>query len=233
MAASVHPIDISIFPLDIPEAERAGLLALLSEPERARAERFKFAIHKHRYVVAHARLRQLIAARLGVAATKIEYALAEGGKPSIAQPPTGLHFSLSHSQGLGAVAFSDRNPLGVDIEEERPATDGLAARYFAPEEARAIAAAPADRVLSTFFRCWTCKEAVLKATGEGIRRGLDSFTLDLAPGRPPTIKTMDGSSDLARQWQLATFMPAPAVHGAVAVCSPQPLIEVVETRPFG
>jgi hypothetical protein len=73
--------------------------------------------------------------------------------------------------------------VGVDVELPRPRrTDAIARRFYAPGEIERLfaiedAAARAD----AFFRLWTCKEAFLKVTGEGLSRSTRSY--EIAPDR--------------------------------------------------
>ena len=231
-AADTHLVAVSFFPLDLPRGETEELERILSETEQTRAGRFKFDLHRQRYVVAHARLRQLLSRRLERLPEKIRIGVAKGGKPFVAEPETSLEFSLSHSDGLGAVALSHRLPVGVDVERERTATEGLAQRYFAPEEAAMLAALPDPQRQPAFFRCWTGKEAVLKATGEGIRRGLDSFVLALAANGAIEMVSIDGCKDRAAHWQLCQVAPTEGFHGAVAV-ETQKRLEFLVDWPFG
>jgi 4'-phosphopantetheinyl transferase len=98
------------------------------------------------------------AARLGVRLPKLQK--KENGAPV---PSEGIYWSLAHkSRYVAAVAVP--RPVGIDIEQLRPVKDGLAERIAASEEWRLF---PGDRHLA-FFRCWTAKEAVLKAEGVGI-----------------------------------------------------------------
>ncbi|MFG2780543.1 4'-phosphopantetheinyl transferase family protein [Streptomyces prunicolor] len=82
-----------------------------------------------------------------------------------------MHFSLSRSGGPALLGLAAR-PLGVDVErvpEPRPARD--AAWSLHPVERAELArAAPGSRA-AAFARCWTRKEAYMKATGEGLSGG--------------------------------------------------------------
>jgi 4'-phosphopantetheinyl transferase len=98
------------------------------------------------------------AMRLGVLLPKLEK--EENGAPI---PAGGIHWSLSHKSGCVA-AVAAPAPVGIDIEKIRPVKEGLAERIAAPDEWRLFS----GEELSDFFRCWTAKEAVLKAAGVGI-----------------------------------------------------------------
>lgn len=95
-----------------------------------------------------------------------------GGKPFFVNHPN-LHFSLSHSGGEVAIAFS-RTPIGFDVEKKERRADfvSIAQRFFSVAEAAQIAAA-GERAASLFVDLWTAKEAILKLEGSGISGGLD------------------------------------------------------------
>jgi len=126
-----------------------------------------------------------------------------------------LYFNLTHSDGLAALGVSAAPELGVDVEQVRPLKEDIAERFFSPGEVAALRALPEDQQLPAFYRCWTRKEAVVKAIGEGLSRPLDSFdvTLDADAAR---LLRMDGEDDGPQVWQLAHFAPAPGFAGAVA-----------------
>lgn len=104
----------------------------------------------------------------------------------------GVSFSVSHSGSLGLIAIAEGvRPVGVDVERIRSDTDfrALAARFLHPDEAAAIGD---DR--DAFFRCWTRKEAVVKALGLGLAHPLDSFAVDFDADRPTPVRGVPGMS---------------------------------------
>jgi 4'-phosphopantetheinyl transferase len=92
--------------------------------------------------------------------------------------------------------------LGIDVERLRPMKDaaGLARRYFAAAEVTAWEALADDERLPAFFRCWTRKEAYLKALGDGLRAPLDRFVVTLSPGEPPRLVAPSPHDDAADWW---------------------------------
>lgn len=109
------------------------------------------------------------------------------GRPRL--PGTGLEASVSHSGGLVLVAVSTGPAVGVDVEEValRPGLDpvALAARTCTPDERRHVVD------VRSFVTCWTRKEAVLKATGEGLRVPLTDVVVT-PPGEPAGLVAWRG-----------------------------------------
>ena len=105
--------------------------------------------------------------------TEDDVIILDGGKPEI----PGICFSISHSGQMAILAMSDEL-VGCDIELKRDATKGIAESYFADDEVaylKGIAGEAARK--DAFFDIWTKKESYIKATGEGLSRSLDSFSV--------------------------------------------------------
>lgn len=213
-----HCVEIHVFGLnETPDIVKA-LRGLLSQDELARAERFASPAFANRFIVARGRLRQILARSLATGPHQIEFTLTPTGKPLLQQPnQPATHFNLSHSGERAAVAVCRTAQVGIDIERVRDVRDGLARRFFAADEVAKLEALQGDERREAFFRCWTRKEAFLKATGEGIRRGLDSFSVSVAADEKPRIVSIDGNLDAARHWQLRDLQPGPGYRGALVI----------------
>jgi 4'-phosphopantetheinyl transferase len=149
--------------------ELVGALAeLLDEPERARAEAITEPQVHAEFVVSHAATRQILGRLLGVPTGTLHWRYGSSGKPSLASPGTDLQVSLSHSEGLAAVAVSTARRVGVDVQRQRSA-DGLirmAERYYPAAEAEYVALAGDPTELGRrFSTLWTRKEACAKVGG--------------------------------------------------------------------
>jgi 4'-phosphopantetheinyl transferase len=68
-----------------------------------------------------------------------------------------------------------------------------------------------------FFHCWTCKEAYIKARGEGLSLPLDRFQVVLILGEAAPLLSLDGDPQEASRWSLRKLTPAPGYVAALAV----------------
>jgi 4'-phosphopantetheinyl transferase len=186
----------------------------LSVQEQARAKRFVFERDEHRYVVAHAGLRYLISKYVGANRKEIHIATERLGKPYIQQVNTRaqFHFNLSHSGDLAAMAFCVRGELGIDIEQKRPeaATMEIAERNFSERELRELKKLSTEDRLAGFFRCWTRKEAYVKAKGIGLGADLRSFHVNLDSDDVAELNAVD-----AEKWNVFPFKANHENWGAV------------------
>ena len=195
--------------------------ALLDDEERARSTRFVRPPDRRRFVLAHAALRMFLARCLDVHPTAVRYEKGVHGKPRLAEGLPSLEFNLSHSGGLGVLAVARDRSVGVDVEQVRDVPDALsiADTHFSAAERQVLRSLPAAELRGAFFRCWTRKEALIKALGEGLGRALDSFDVDLAPDSMSALTRFDGRSGNEAGWSLRD-LTAPtgyAAAGAVAV----------------
>jgi 4'-phosphopantetheinyl transferase len=201
------------------ETVRASAL-VLSDAERQRASRFAFDRDRRRFIVARARLRQLLAVRLGVRPESVEFAYGAHGKPALARrfADSDLRFNVSHCDDVAVYALSSGRTIGIDVEALRVlgGADDIAARYFSRREnATYCSLDPRDRLLG-FFNCWTRKEAFIKGLGDGLSMPLDHFDVSLAPGEPAKILRVDNTPGDDSGWSLDSFSPAPGYVAAIA-----------------
>jgi 4'-phosphopantetheinyl transferase len=183
VAVGVAEVEVWTAQLDAHQVDEA----VLSDEERARAERLHHARDRVRFLAARTILRRLLGRYGGVASGAIVFASGDAGKPSVEGMP-GLHFSHARSGDLGAFAFA-AGPVGVDVERIRPFPDRdiVAARFFSERERAHLGALAGNEADAAFFRCWTRKEAYLKATGAGIARNLAAIDVDPAAPGPVAV----------------------------------------------
>jgi 4'-phosphopantetheinyl transferase len=194
-------VEVVLAHLDVGEDAVHALAASLSDEERQRACRFRFARERRRYTVARGRLRQLLAERLRTHPRSIQLSRGVHGKPRLALGTAAgdWRFNVSHSGDLALFAFLRGREVGIDIEAVHilQDVDAISAQYFPPRELAAyLSLAPRDKALG-FFRGWTRTEALGKALGVGLRRA--------------------GARDETSDWRLHSFSPAPGCVAALAV----------------
>lgn len=194
------------------DPERLG--ASLSPAERQRLERFRFADHRRRYQIGHGAMRTILGGYLGEPAAAIEFVQGPRGKPYLAAP--GPYFNLSHSGKLALIGLASVE-LGLDVEKVRrlESLTEIARRHFSPAEFEALDQLDGSEREVAFYRCWTRKEAYIKALGEGLAMPLDTFDVSLC-AEPRLLSCRDGREDPSR-WSLVDVSPGPEFVGASAL----------------
>jgi 4'-phosphopantetheinyl transferase len=191
-------------------------IEILDQQERERMQRFYFAPDRARYAVAHANLRRILGAYLDQPAAGLRFHANDFGKPELhpGESSSSFHFSLSHSRSIVVLAVSNGRPVGVDVEEVRPIEPEVADMHFSASERSQLNQLRGDAWLLGFYRCWTRKEAILKAEGVGLFRPLDSFDVSLLPDE--TAKLLGTRKDFSYPWTLHDLLPSEGTIGAVA-----------------
>lgn len=192
-------------------------LATLSPDEHARKNRFVFDRDRDAFVAGRGRLREILSGELGVPPADVVFDYGPNGKPAVAGGPS---FNLSHAGGIACLAVHADQPLGVDIEAHREIERDVAKRFFSPVEYAALMALPEADRKAAFFRCWTRKEAVIKALGGGLSIPLGAFdvSLDECAAR---LERLDIAHGVATEWSMAAFEIGEAMPGAVTVKTAQ------------
>ncbi len=161
-------VSVWLLATDLPAEQVDRLAALLDEPEQARAAAMPETRVHAEFVVSHAATRLILAELLGVPARALRWRYGPSGKPQLAEPSTDLRVSLSHSDGLAALAVTAGFGVGIDVQAVRAATDlvRMAERYYPAAEARFVAeAADPAEVGRRFGQLWARKEACAKVGG--------------------------------------------------------------------
>jgi 4'-phosphopantetheinyl transferase len=220
-APPLGPGDVHVWRMSLNCAEPTlrQMESLLAPVERQRADRFRFPGDRRRFVIGRGRVRALLGAYLGLAPAAIALNATPFGKPYIADlPPAGLRFNVAHSEDVALLAVSHGREVGVDIERERPDVDcsELAQRFFAPEEVAALAALRVAEQMPAFYRCWTRKEAYVKALGLGMQAPLDGFAVTVAAESASLIHTAHNPAQRDR-WELRGLFPLSGFAAAIAV----------------
>jgi len=203
--------------LEAVRADESRWQKVLSPDELAHASRFHFSRDRQRFVAARALLRTVLAGYLATDAASLNFSYSKKEKPSLGPPHAGsdVRFNISHSGGVALFAFTHRREIGVDVEQVRRdfELDAIARRFFSTHEQDQLAALPADEKPEAFFRCWTRKEAYIKATGDGLSLPLTQFDVSLAVGETNALLATRPDSSQAGHWLL---QEVPAGSGYIA-----------------
>jgi 4'-phosphopantetheinyl transferase len=207
--------------LDMTTPHMRHLQDTLSADELERASRFHFAKDRRRFVVGRGVLRSLLGWYLGVEPRQLCFSYGVYGKPALV-PTSGearLCFNVSHSHELALYAVTYGREIGVDIEHIRAnvACEEIAERFFSPRERALLRTLPTHLKDDAFFRCWTRKEAYIKARGEGLSLPLDQFDVAFAPGEPAALLATRWAPHEASCWVLRELTPGPGYAAALAV----------------
>jgi 4'-phosphopantetheinyl transferase len=213
--------EVHVWRLDL-DRPAAPLFELLQPDEVARANRFHFEKDRRHFVVARGFLRQLLGWYLQASPKRLDFAYGTWGKPSLAGEfrESQLRFNMSHSHGVALYAVTEGRELGVDVEQVRAdfASDDIARRFFSSHEVGVLCELPENDRVAAFFRCWTRKEAYIKATGRGMSQPLDCFDVTLGSGDDVALlRNEDGSHE---RWRLVDIAVGAGYAGALAVEKP-------------
>jgi 4'-phosphopantetheinyl transferase len=183
---------------DATDIERVA--AWLSPAEHARAARFGTDLLRRKYIAGRTSLRQALGAALGIEPAAVPIRRGARGRPELDDTVAPLDFNISHTDGGGLIGVARREPadrrrIGVDVEREERlvGADRLARKFLSPAEQASLRGLDADARRRRFLRYWTCKEAMSKATGDGIGAPFGGLTVELAPaprlvaGPPPYV----------------------------------------------
>ncbi|PZG19905.1 4-phosphopantetheinyl transferase [Micromonospora craterilacus] len=204
------------------------LHALLVAGERRRHAEFGDPHGRAAYLTARAVTRLVLAGMLGTPASELDFAAVcrqcggPHGKPVLRSPSAPVTFSVSHSGRWCVVAFTVRTEIGVDVERIALRGGTLPLRALAPTE-RTVVTGPGVRDRTTaFVRYWTRKEALLKATGDGL--SIDPATITVTgPDQPAALLRWDGTPTPTDPPHL-TDLAAPTGYAAALAGLGRPLV---------
>lgn len=169
-------------------------LSLLSMEEKSRAERFKFAVHRNRFIIFHGFMRTVLANYLNMEPASLQFQEGDKGKPYLddnAGNSQSLQFNLSHTQDVALLAVTQGSEIGIDIEHIERKTDwkGVCRRFFTKAEQYALFSLPTEALQErAFYELWTRKEAYMKVLGSGLSLAPTAFTLSVPPDAPVLIQ---------------------------------------------
>ena len=207
--------------LDQTPSQIQSFLHNLAADEQARAERFYFERDRERFIVARGVLRAILSGYLNRVPECLSFCYSSHGKPALAGESGGdaIRFNVAHSHGVALYAVTRGREVGIDLERISfdLAVAEIAERFFSRREVAMLRTLPTEVQRQAFFRCWTRKEAYIKARGEGLSLPLDQFDVSLAPGEPAAVLGTQQDPSEASRWALQELAPAHGYIAALAV----------------
>jgi len=215
MTQTEHPVHVWSASLEVPQPGLTEYTNLLSTSEKERSRRFRFDRDRERFIAGRGFLRTVLGHYLGVQPGDVEFAYGPNGKPGLTDSSSGIHFNLAHSVDLAVLGVTRASEIGVDVEQIRPMPDAdeLVERFFSKREADQFRTLPEGQKAEAFFNLWTRKEALLKATGEGIGYLLNRVEVSFLAGERPEILGLPEGQMGAERWSLHHLSPAAGFVG--------------------
>lgn len=202
-------IHIWMIPLPPKAAISQKECLVLSEEEKARANRFYFELHRMRFIASRSSLRFILSRYLNVLPETLIFSYNQYDKPFLAHPLTDLQFNLSHSEDQAVLAVAKTHEVGIDIENIKQAHhDKVLKRYFSSEDYNLIQALPKEAQSPAFYQLWARKEAILKAIGTRFSQTLIELSVSLETNQ---LILHEG-----RKWFLTSLNLLKAYKAAVA-----------------
>jgi 4'-phosphopantetheinyl transferase len=198
----------------------------VSSDEIERADRLLDSHKRMLSIASRGLLREIIGRYLRLPPELLYFSVRAHGKPFISADSANniqLYFNLSHSDTLFLLAITTDREVGIDVEQIRdgiPFSD-MARLAFSLREQEELISLPDHLQQSAFYRCWTRKEAYLKASGMGFSLHSGSFDVSLLP--EPSASLMIAPDDLS-SWYLHDICVPENYHAALAVKGLIPII---------
>lgn len=213
--------------------EDLPLVDLLTAAERARATRLRHRPARRSFVWARAIAKLAVMHATGQPAGQVVFRATcrhcggPHGRLMVDDALGTLYVSISHSSSRVAVAITREYPCGVDVEQVALRGDRLPLTALAPTERAVLQRLPRTRRLASFIRYWVRKEALLKATGDGLLVSPARVTVS-APNEAPQLLSWTDRPPPATPLYLSDLAMGSRYHGAVATLG-QPM--TVRQRP--
>jgi len=182
------------------ERHAEHLSSWLSPQEHARAARFGREALRQRYIVGRASLRCALGEHLDSAPAAVPIVRGPRGRPQL-EARSDLDFNISHTEGVALIGIARGSRIGVDVEhaDREVNADGLARKFLCGSERATLASLDGAARRQRFLRYWICKEAMSKATGDGLSAPFRELRVDLGD----TIRLVAGPAPYdPERWRL-------------------------------
>lgn len=182
-ALKTDHIDLwSIAPTQLSKQSISFLTSLLTTEESERLLKYKHKEAQHTALITRSLCRLVLSHYTNCSPTALQFLRNSQGKPALIDNNNDIRFNLSHNNQLIIMAVCVGDEIGCDIEDPMRKVNipTITKRFFAAQEHQQLSKLSGMDQQQQFFRCWTLKEAFVKATGVGISLGLDTFYFSFA-----------------------------------------------------
>lgn len=202
----VNEVHLWCASLQCTDSQLHAFQALISPVEQASAKMFVKEADQRKYSASRAIMRDILSRYLRVMPRDIEFIFNDHGKPFVKNNP--LQFNVSNSGDYFLMGLTRDALIGVDIERVREHQDylALAKRFFT--QAEFVAIQSAGDPVAAFYRCWTRKEAFVKAMGLGLTFGLANFEVAVVemPFEKSALVSVCGDEPPIKKWLLQSVV---------------------------
>lgn len=198
----------------------------LSAAEEERARSYRFDADRQRFRQARSFLRHVLSIYTGESSSTLLIAEDHRGRPQLIGQD--LDFNASRTDGMAIVAVSSLR-IGVDVERVRPMDEmrEIIEDHFTGSEQALLGTLSPKARTAGFFRLWTAKEAITKATGQGLTAPLGQigFRLD----GPRTVHVEGCDPYMPGQWWIGAFNLGPDLICTIAAEAAPSAIQLIRS----
>jgi 4'-phosphopantetheinyl transferase len=190
--------------------------------------KFRYHADYVSHIVAHALLRQSVSAIAGGTPDCVIIKRAQNGKPELLQDSVAIpsRFNLSHTEGMVVVALARDVEVGVDVERlNRKFAPEIVEYLCSAEEAQEISHLPTQHRSVAYIKLWTLKEALVKASGQGLSTKISEICCAL---NSPRLLRSGPLPDGPAAWSVWHGHLTGGFAWSVAAHTPQAELTVIE-----
>jgi len=199
---------------------------IISESERDAALKFRFPRDRHRYLLTRLMTRRIIGKLLDLQPKDLQFCLEENGKPRLDNSSLGGHdirFNISHSKRLIVWGITRGIDIGVDTESfgDMIFPFEMNEEVFTASEIKSLSSTSLTTMNKTAYTLWTLKEALVKATGQGISSFINQFGFNLNFNGIINLHTPEISNIDQENWSFLSYQIQ--TSEIISVCIRKPL----------
>ena len=194
----------------------------LSQREWEKSSQFLNPADARRYVLRHGMVRFILGNYTNIDPKFLPLVHDMNGKPGL-YPQSKFHelsFSLSHTDQIVCIGVTIHDRIGIDIVKNDPGYPfHHSIEYlFTPREKEFMLGIEPGQRYQMFFRIWALKEAIVKATGDGIRMMSITDVTNIIEDPGHASSQIVKINEKPMDFFIYQFSPDTGYQGAAAIC---------------